>query len=350
MFNSTFLGALFVLLSSTTLLSVSELYGQETKQAPAVQHKVQRQYVGSIEVLDVALEELVDKNEKIEVIASGFQWSEGPVWIKTGGYLLFSDVPQNKIHKWHPKNGHSVFMDSSGFDGDNGEHEPGTNGLMLDAGGRLIACDHGNRRVYRLEEDGSKTTLADRYLGKRFNSPNDLVISSKGDIYFTDPPYGLRDKTKRELDFNGVFRLSSDGKVTLVTKELKRPNGIALSPDEKTLYVAQSHRPAPIFNSYDIKEDGIVDAKGKLLFNSSKFAEAGDPGMPDGMCVDVKGNLWATGPGGVLIISPSGKLLGRILLGKSTANCTFGDNGTTLYITSSARICRVKTKIKGFGY
>ena len=306
--------------------------------------------IGSIEVLNPALKELIDKDEKIEVLASGFQWSEGPVWIKTKGFLLFSDVPKNKIHKWHPKKGHSVFMDPSGFEGATREKEPGTNGLMLDAKGRLIACDHGNRRVYRLEKDGSKTTLAERYKDKRFNSPNDLVINSKGDIYFTDPPYGLRDKTKRELDFNGVFRLSADGEVTLITKELHRPNGIALSPDEKTLYVAQSHRPAPIFNSYAIKEDGTVDSKGKLLYNSTKFAQAGDPGMPDGMCVDVQGNLWATGPGGVLIISPEGKLLGRILLGKSTANCTFGDDGTTLYITSSDRICRVKTKVKGLGY
>jgi gluconolactonase len=138
--------------------------------------------------------------------------------------------------------------------------------------------------------------------------------------------------------------------VTLLTKELVRPNGIALSPDEKTLYVAQSHKPAPIFQAYAIKEDGTTDAKGKTLYNSIKYANAGDPGMPDGMCVDVKGNLWATGPGGVLVISPEGKLLGRILMGQSTANCTFGDDGMTLYMTSDNRLCKVKTKIKGLGY
>ena len=346
MFDSTFLRALFLIFSFQVLLPCSTVSGQETKLAP----KAKPQYVGSIEVRDEALEELIDKNEKIEVITSGFQWSEGPVWVKSKGCLLFSDVPRNKIHRWHPQDGHSVFMNKSGHEGDNGEKEPGTNGLMLDAEGRLIACDHGNRRVYRLEKDGSKTTLADRYKGKRFNSPNDLVINSKGDIYFTDPPYGLRDKTKRELDFNGVFRLSADGKVTLLTKEFERPNGIAFSPDEKTLYVAQSHRPAPVFKSFAIKEDGTIEREGKLLYNSVKLARAGDPGMPDGMCVDVQGNLWATGPGGVLIISPAGKLLGRILLGKSTANCTFGDDGTTLYITSSDRICRVKTKVKGLGH
>ncbi len=338
---SSFRLALSLLMVSTSVFSVTVLNGQEKKE---------KQYIGSIEVVDDSFNELIAKDEKIEVITTGFQWSEGPVWIKAKGHLLFSDVPQNKIHKWDPQDGHSVFMDPSGFEGDNGEKESGTNGLMVDADGRLIACDHGNRRVYRLEDDGSKTTLAELYEGKRFNSPNDLVINSKGDIYFTDPPYGLRDKTKRELDFNGVFRLSVDGTVTLLTRELERPNGIALSPDEKTLYVAQSHRPAPVFMSYAIKEDGTTDNEGKLLYNSLKFAEAGDPGMPDGMCVDVQGNLWATGPGGVLIISPAGKLLGRILLGKSTANCTFGDDGTTLYITSSDRICRVKTKVKGLGW
>jgi gluconolactonase len=309
-----------------------------------------KEWVGSIEQLDPALTDLIDTDAKIEVLTSGFQWSEGPVWIASGGYLLFSDVPQNKIHKWSPQTGHSVFMDPSGYEGDNGEKEPGSNGLMTDAEGRLLVCDHGNRRVYRVEKDGSKTTLADRFEGKRFNSPNDLVINSQGDIYFTDPPYGLRDAAKRELAYCGVYRLGADGKITLLTKELERPNGIALSPDEKTLYVAQSHRPAPIYQAYAIKEDGTTDAKGKLLFNSIKYAEQGDPGMPDGMCVDVKGNLWATGPGGVLIISPQGKLLGRILMGKPTANCAFGEDGSTLFITSSDRVCRVKTKTKGLGF
>jgi len=319
-------------------------------QQQTADEKKEKQFVGTIEQLDPALESLIDKNEKIEVLATGYQWSEGPVWIKTQGHLLFSDVPRNKIHKWSPKTGPAVFMDPSGFDGDNGEKEPGSNGLMTDAEGRLVVCDHGNRRIYRVEKDGTKTTLADKFEGKRFNSPNDLVIHSNGDIYFTDPPYGLRDQSKREIDFCGVYRLGTDGKITLLTKELERPNGIALSPDEKTLFIAQSHRPAPIYNAYAIKQDGTTDEKGKLLFNSIDFANKGDPGMPDGMCVDVKGNLWATGPGGVLIISPQGKLLGRIMMGKPTANCAFGEDGTTLFITSSDRVCRVRTKTKGLGF
>ena len=191
---------------------------------------------------------------------------------------------------------------------------------MLDSEGRLLVCDHGNRRVYRVEKDGRKTTLADRYDGKRFNSPNDLVVHSNGDIYFTDPPYGLKQIAKRELDFCGVYRLGKDGNVTLLTKELFRPNGIALSPDETTLYVAQSHRPAPIYKKYALKPDGTTDEKGEILYNARSLVGLNSPGMPDGMCVDVKGNLWATGPGGVLIISPEGNLLGRILMGKATAN------------------------------
>ncbi|MGY8746514.1 MAG: SMP-30/gluconolactonase/LRE family protein [Pirellulales bacterium] len=316
----------------------------------AQEASVDREAVGSIEVLDPAFRDLIEPKSRIEVLTTGYQWSEGPVWIKDKGVLLFSDVPKNKIHCWSPKNGHSIFMDQSGYEGKNGEKEPGSNGLMTDAEGRLVVCDHGNRRVYRVESDGSKTTLADKFEGKRFNSPNDLVIHSSGAIYFTDPPYGLRDEAKREIDYCGVYRVGVDGKVTLLTKELERPNGIALSPDEKTLYVAQSHGPAPIYNAYSIKPDGTTDANGKTIFNSVKYANQGDPGMPDGMCVDVQGNLWASGPGGILVISPAGKLLGRLMMGKPTANCAFGGDGSTLFITSSDRICRVQTKTKGLGF
>lgn len=327
-------------------LRVESLAGQEVAQK---KESAKQETIGKIEQRDPAFAELIDVSEKIEVLQGGFNWSEGPVWIKSGGYLLFSDVPENKIHKWHPKDGHSVFMNKSGYEGDSKNREPGSNGLMLDGEGRLVVCDHGNRRVYRVEKDGTKKTLADNYNGKKFNSPNDLVINAKGDIYFTDPPYGLGGRTA-ELDYFGVYRLTADGKVTLLTKELMRPNGIALSPDEKTLYVAQSHKPAPIYKSYAIKEDGTTDNEGKLLFDAGKFAKAGDPGMPDGMCVDIKGNLWATGPGGVLIISPEGKLLGRLNMGQPTANCAWGDDGSTLYITSDDRLCRVKTKTKGLGF
>jgi gluconolactonase len=342
--------AFAILFCSISFGSLPTLHAQKTKLEPAAATADEPEVVGHIEQSDPGLAELLDIESKIEVLTTGHQWTEGPVWIKGEGHLLFSDVPRNKIHKWSPESGHSVFMDPSGYDGESSESEPGSNGLYQDAEGRLLVCDHGNRRVYRVEKDGSKTTLAERVNGKRFNSPNDLVVHSSGAIYFTDPPYGLKDKTKREIDYCGVYRMDPEGTVTLLTKELEKPNGIGLSPDEKTLYVAQSHRPAPIYQAYAIKEDGTTNNEGKTLFNSIEFAEAGDPGMPDGMAIDIHGNLWATGPGGVLIISPDGKLLGRIMMGKPTANCAFGGDGSVLYITSSDRVCRVQTKTKGLGF
>ncbi len=311
----------------------------------------EKQLVGRIEQLDPALSELIDVDAKMEILASGHQWTEGPVWDPAANHLLFSDVPQNKIYCWSAKLGNSVFMDPSGSTGEDNATEPGSNGLDLDQKGRLLVCDHGNRRVYRVETDGTKTSLADRYAGQRFNSPNDLVSNSAGEIYFTDPPYGLRDRSKRELDFCGVFRIGIDGSISLVTKELELPNGVALSPDEKTLYVAQSHGPAPIYQAYSISAAGKIDPVGKRFYDATQLVAAGDPGMPDGMAVDVHGNLWATGPGGVLIISPAGKLLGRIMLGKATANCCFGGTaGSTLFITSTDRVGRIETKTKGLSF
>lgn len=303
--------------------------------------------IGKIEVIEKSFDDLVDPNAKIEILAEGWTWSEGPVWVPDQQSLLFSDVPQNRIFKWQPGKPVVVYMEHSGFDGESksAESEPGSNGLALDAEGRLVVCDHGNRRLYRVEKDGSKTTLADRFEGKRFNSPNDLVIRSNGDIYFTDPPYGLIDKSKRELDFNGVFRVTPDGKVSVVTRELHRPNGIALSPDEKTLYVSQSHQPAAMYMSYEVKDDDSF-VRGEIVFDASVLA-ARDPGLPDGMAVDQAGNLWATGPGGVLVISPKGKLLGRIVTGTETSNCTFGEDGSTLFMTAGKYLLRVKTKATG---
>lgn len=303
--------------------------------------------VRKIEKLDDALDALIDVNAKIEVISTGHQWSEGPVWIKDGKYLLWSDVPRNKISKWDPATGKTtVFMDPSGYEGKDKWGEPGSNGLLLDAKGLLTVCDHGNRRVYRVEKDGTKTTICDSFEGKKFNSPNDLIIHSNGDIYFTDPPYGLKDEASREMKWHGVYRVKPDGSVSLLTKEMTRPNGIGLSPDEKTLYVAQSDKELPVFKSWSIKKDGTL-GKGKVLLDTSPWLKKGDPGLPDGMAVDSKGNIWGTGPGGVMIISPKGKLLGRIMMGKPTANCAFGDDGSTLFITSSGFICKVKTKAKG---
>lgn len=333
------------------LLVIGLIVATFSSVAFAQEKKATKEIVRTIEKLDDALDALIDVDAKIEVISTGHQWSEGPVWIKDGGFLLWSDVPRNKISKWDPKSGETtIFMDPSGYDGLKTEWgEPGSNGLLLDAEGRLTVCDHGNRRVYRVEKDGSKTTIVDRFEGKRFNSPNDLIIHSNGDIYFTDPPYGLKDPKSREIEWHGVYRVKPDGKVTLLTKEMTRPNGIGLSPDENTLYVAQSDKENPVFKSWPIKDDGTL-GEGKVILDVTKWAKQGDPGMPDGMAVDTQGNIWGTGPGGVMIISPKGKLLGRIMMGKPTANCAFGEDGSTLFMTSSGFICKVKTKVTGLPF
>ena len=307
--------------------------------------------LGRIERLDPALDVLLDKGAAIEKLAVGFDWSEGPVWMP-GGYLLFSDVPMNAIFKWEPKGGVIIHISPSGYTGTKRRGgEPGSNGLTRDQQGRLIACQHGDRRVARWEKD-KFVTVADKFEGKRFNSPNDAVVKSNGDIYFTDPPYGLPlnvDDPTKEIKFQGVYRVAAtDGKVTLLTDEVTRPNGLAFSPDEKTLYVASSDPKKAIWMAYPVKEDGTFGA-GRVLFDATSM-QSGRKGLPDGLKVDQTGNLWATGPGGVLIISPQGKHLGTLATGEATANCAWGDDGSTLYITADMFLCRVKTRTKGAGW
>jgi len=309
--------------------------------------------LGSVVRHDPALDALLAPDARLEVIAAGFDWSEGPVWDKAGRRLLWSDVPANTIYQWSPeKEGHSVFLRPSGFTGlRNGSREPGSNGLAFDAGGRLLCCEHGDRRLSALTPGGGKITLADRYDGKRFNSPNDLCVHSGGAIFFTDPPYGLPKgpaDPHRELPWCGVYRLDPDRTVTLLTKDLERPNGIALSPDERTLYVAQSHRPALCIFAFPLGSEGTLGER-RTVFDCSELA-ARFPGSADGLKVDRDGNLWATGPGGVLVLTPDGKLLGHLLTGQRTANCAWGDDGATLYITADYYVCRVKTLTRGAGW
>lgn len=303
---------------------------------------------------DPKLDQLIAPDAQIELLATGFIWSEGPVWVKDGGYLLFSDIPRNSIMKWKEGEGISLFMKPSGFTGvGDYSREPGSNGLTIDAQGRLYLCEHGDRRISRLKIGSGKQTLADNYQGKRLNSPNDLVIKSNGDIYFTDPIYGLpkqENDPNRELDFCGVYRISAkDGAVTLLTKELTRPNGLAFSPDEKILYVAQSDPQSAIWKAFPVNNDGTLGA-GKIFSDVTKMVGDNNPGLPDGMKVDANGNLWATGPGGIFIYSSDGKLLGRLATGEPTANCNWGDDGTTLYITANHYLARIKTKVKGAGW
>ena len=310
-----------------------------------------------IERLDPALDRLIAPDTSVEVLAEGFDWSEGPVWVKDGGFLLFSDVPRNVILRWKQGEGAREWLKPSGYTGREPRGgEPGSNGLTIDSEGRLVICQHGDRRIARMDAPTSSpapkfSTIADRFQGARFNSPNDLVFHSNGDLYFTDPPYGLikqADDPGREMNYQGVFRRSRAGEVTLVTREMTRPNGIALSPDEKKLYVAQSDPAAPIWRVFDAAPDGSFKAS-RVFFDASALSKT-RKGLPDGMKVDVEGNLYATGPGGVLIFSPDGKHLGTILTGQATGNCAFGDDGRTLYITADMYLMRVRIKVKGLGF
>ncbi len=312
--------------------------------------------IGKIVRIDPSLDKLIAPDAKIEVLSSGYQWSEGPVWIKNGGYLLFSDVPANTIYRW--KEGDRLatpFLKPSGYTGlGRYSNEPGSNGLIINQKGELVACEHGDRRVSAMPiEVGGKRTLADNFQGKRFNSPNDVVQHSGGAYYFTDPPYGLdkhENDLSRESDIFGVYRIGTDGKVSVVISDLQRPNGLAFSPDEKILYVAQSDPDRAIIMSYLVEKDGSL-ANGKVFFDATpKVKEGKLKGLPDGLKLDKKGNIFTTGPGGVLIISPEGKLLGRIDTNEPTANCAWGDSGSTLYITSNMHLCRIKTLTVGVGF
>ena len=310
--------------------------------------------VRSIERLAPALDALVAPDAKIELLADGFDWTEGPVWSKSGGYLLFSDIPRNAIHKWKEGQGVSLFMRPAGYAGSSPfGRELGSNGLTFDANGELVMADHGNRQVSRVDSvTFTKTALVDRYNGKRFNSPNDVVFSRAGDLFFTDPPYGLwklNADPAKELDFNGVYRLARTGVLTLLTRELTFPNGIALSPDERTLYVAVSDPARPIWMAYDLQPDGTL-ARGRVFFDASALAKSGRKGLPDGMKVDAAGNVFASGPGGILVLSPQGTHLGTIATGETTANCAFGDDGSTLYMTANHTLMRVRLRTRGPGF
>jgi gluconolactonase len=276
------------------------------------------------------LEAMNEENTQVEKVASSFEFTEGPVW-HPQGFLLFSDIPANTIYQWTPNKKPEIFRRPSG----------NANGNTLDREGRLLTAEHSNRRVSRTEKDGTVVTLASQYEGKRLNSPNDLAVKSDGSIYFTDPPYGIKSE-QEELGFYGVYRLASDGKLTLLVKDFVRPNGIAFSPDEKKLYVNDSEKGH--IRVFDVKPDGTLE-------NGQLFAELKDPtkkGVPDGMKVDQEGNVYSTGAGGVWVFSPSGNLLGKIEVPEVAANLGWGDgNYKTLYITASNSLYRIRLKIPG---
>lgn len=307
--------------------------------------------IGSVIRMDPALDKLIAPDARIELVLNGFDWAEGPVWMWRRHSIVFSDVPRNMIYEWNASKDVTVFLNPSGNTGP-GPGE-GSNGLTLDSQGRLVIAQHGDRRISRLEKDGSFTTLAQYYKWNRFNSPNDLVYHSNGDLYFTDPPYGLKggnSSPDKEIPFNGVYRVDAKGEVTLLDKELTYPNGIAFSPDEKTLYVAVSDSENPQIIAYNVQENGLLDLDTRRVFFDAKALKAaGGKGLPDGLKVDVHGNVWSTGPGGVLVLNPEGKHLGTISTGEATANCAWGNNGSVLYLTSDMYLCRIQTLTKGVG-
>jgi gluconolactonase len=315
-----------------------------------------------IERLDAAVNELVPDEPLLERIATGFTWTEGPIWLPSGR-LLFADIPSNSIRRWGPGDGDTIFMQPSGYLGKAafGGREPGSNGMTLDPAGRLTVCGHGQRNVYRLEEvdaHAQKTVLAETYEGKRLNSPNDLVYKADGSLYFTDPPYGLpmqsdADPTK-ELKFSGVYRMPGAAaqkagtrppseQLQLLTTELPRPNGLAFSPDEKYLYVDNSE-PEMLWMRYTVNPDGTL-RDGKVFFHAGTYAQRG---APDGMKLDVRGNLYTSGPGGVILLTPEGKHIGTIAVPEVVANLAWGgDDYRTLFIAASTSVYCMQMKVPG---
>ena len=301
--------------------------------------------VGEILRVDPRIDALIPADAGIEKLADGFNFIEGPVWIRGASRLLFSDVRGNTIYQWTEADGASPFIDPV-FEGDRtGRGSVSSNGLTLDAEGRLIVCEHGNRRISRLEADGTRSVVVEQYEGGQLNSPNDAVYSSDGSLYFTDPPYGLEgleDSPMRELDFNGIYRLSPDGELELLVRDQSRPNGIALSPDKRTLYVANSDAENKVWMAYDIDEEGA--SNGRVFYDVNDQTAAG---AADGMKVDLAGNIFATGPGGVWIFAPDGTHLGTIMPGEVTANVGWGDDGRTLYMTASTGLYRIRLSTEG---
>ncbi|MDX1546671.1 MAG: SMP-30/gluconolactonase/LRE family protein [Rhodothermales bacterium] len=317
-----------------------------------------RARMGHVERLDPRLDALVDPDARFEVLSSGHAWTEGPVWVADGAYLLFSDIPPNTIFRWKEGEGAAPYLTPSGYTGTAPRGgETGSNALLLDPQGRLVLAQHGDRRLARMEAPLDApaprfTTLADRYDGRRFNSPNDAVFAPDGALYFTDPPYGLEhgpDDPARELPFQGVYRRDPGGAVTLLTDSLTRPNGIAFSPDARTLYVANSDPEHAVWMAYDVRGDGTL-ANGRVFFDVTPLVREGRKGLPDGLKLDRDGHLFATGPGGVLVFAPDGTHLGTLHTTQATSNAAFGGDGRTLYVTADDYLLRIPLRTTGDGF
>jgi gluconolactonase len=306
--------------------------------------------IGTIEKMDPALDAIISPNAKAEILAEGFDWSEGPLWIEKINALIFSDVPQNIVYKWTAEKGKEVYLTPSGYtDSAKRGGEMGSNGLTLDNNGNLVLCQHGNRQIARMTSGVDNpqplfATLAGKYKGMRFNSPNDVVFNSKGEIFFTDPIYGLETQSdtdpKKETPYNGVYKVKTNGEVVLLIDSITRPNGIAFTPDEKKLIVACSDPEKPNWYIFDMDENG---AKNGRIFYSCALEEK-LPGLPDGLKIDKNGNIFASGPGGIRVFNPEGKMLGMLKLDNPASNCAFSPDQKTLYVTNDMYVLRLKMR------
>lgn len=307
--------------------------------------------VGTIERIDPALDSLIDPAATVEKIADGMKWSEGPLWLESENMLIFSDVPTNTIYKWTEEKGKEVYLTPSGYSGKTPySDEEGSNGLTLSNDGKLVLCQHGDRQVAVMDAPLNApapkyVALANNFQGKKLNSPNDAVFNSKGDLFFTDPPYGLPKKSadpSREIPFHGVFK-ASNGVVTLISDTITRPNGIAFFPGEKRLIIANSDPEKAVWYTIDLTENDSVTTM--RVFHDATENTKTEKGLPDGLKVDKHGNVFASGPGGIWIFDHEGKVLGKIRLNEPTANCAFSGDGKILYITSNMNLLRVRLKL-----
>ncbi len=306
---------------------------------------------GIIERLDPALDAIIDADAVAEIIADGFDWSEGPLWVESEKMLLFSDVPTNTVYKWTEENGTEIYLQPSGYTGTEPSRskEPGSNGLLLDRGGNLVLCQHGNRQMAKMDAPLNKPeatfmALADRYDGKRFNSPNDAVYNSAGELFFTDPPYGLPAQNDgdpaKEIAFNGVYKVKQDGEVVLLADSITRPNGIAFFPGEKKLLIACSDPRKPDWYLID-DNDSLTTP---ILFYSAANEREGLKGLPDGLKIDKNGTVFASGPGGIWIFNSDGKVLGKIKLDEAASNVALSADGKIMYVTNDRYVLRVKMR------
>ncbi len=318
-----------------------------TEPAPINVNKL----TGTIERLDPALDAILDTTAQVEIIAEGFEWSEGPLWVESEKMLLFSDVPRDTVYKWTEAKGKEVYLTPSGYtDTIPRGGEMGSNGLLLDRDNKLVLCQCGNRQMARMDAPLNKPepkyiSIAVTYRGKRFSSPNDATYNSAGELFFTDPPYGLESQSdsdpKKEIPWNGVYKVKTNGEVILLTDSIPRPNGIAFLPGEKQLLIACSDPAKPNWYIYDVAGDSLTNGR---IFYSTALERKGLKGLPDGLKVDKQGNIYASGPGGIWIFNSEGKVLGKIKLKESASNVALSADEKTMYITNDMQVLRVKMR------